>query len=58
MIANKVANVKIHTMNEKEEIIKEIRTLLDKLEQSNTEAKSAEGDDPDFVKGRPASRPK
>jgi hypothetical protein len=45
-------------MNEKEEIIKEIRTLLDKLEQSNTEAKSAEGDDPDFVKGRPASRPK
>lgn len=38
----KVANVKIHTMNEKEEIIKEIRALLDKLEKSEVKAKSAE----------------
>ena len=58
MIAKKVANVKIHTMNEKEEIIKEIRALLDKLEKSEVKAKSAEGDDPEFIKGRPASRPK
>ena len=52
----KVANVKIHTMSEKEDIIKEIITLLDKLEQSNTEAKSAE-EKKKFEQGRPNERP-
>ena len=52
----KVANVKIHTMSEKEEIIKEIRTLLDKLEKSEVKAKSAE-EKKKFEQGRPNERP-
>ena len=56
MTVKKVANVKIHTMNEKEEIIKEIRALLDKLEKSEVKAKSAE-EKKKFEQGRPNERP-